>query len=247
MGILAVLWVALSVAAELGVRALRQRYPPAATAEGDMSDDAIFLLLRIAIVVFILIVLVLVYAAVRFRARPGDTGDSAVQVQGSRIYTLTWLGFSVALNVLFAVNPGITGLYQIWSSANAQAPLVVVVTGLQWTWSFDYPQYGLRNQSTLVLPVKRTTKFLVRSQDVIHSFWVPAFRLKVDAIPGQTRVLYLTPTRITSTRADPLARVQCAELCGVGHAWMRAPVRVISPADFGRWTNMARNQSGAGM
>lgn len=243
--LLGTLWVALSALAEVGVAWLRNRYPLVASQEGIVSDDAIFLLLRIAAPVFVLVLLLLVYMPIRFRATRVDSGDSPFQVRHNRAFIGAWVGLSVALNVFFVVNPGITGLAAIRDSASAQNQLVVNVTGSQWSWQFDYPQYGLTGQTELVLPVNRTVKFVITSKDVIHGFWIPSFRLKADAVPGQTRVLYLTPNRLVSTTTDPQARVQCSELCGIGHAWMRSPVRVVTAPDFQAW--VAQQLAGQGM
>lgn len=244
--VLSALWVVLSLALEALVAFLIGAYPPVAAAEGADSDEAIFLLMRLAAPVFALVLLLLIYLPLRFRAGPDDTGDSPVQVRTNRAVIGAWVGLSVVLNLIFAVNPGIDDLQEIWASATAPDPLVVDVTALQWTWQFDYPQYGITGQTNLVLPVDRTTKFVIRSNDVVHSFWVPSFRLKSDAVPGQTRVLYLTPNRLISTEVDPMARVQCAELCGVGHAWMRATVDVVSAEDFQAWVD-TQQQASQGM
>lgn len=83
--------------------------------------------------------------------------------------------------------------------------------------------------TTLYLPQRRPVRFRVRSVDVIHSFFVPQFRAKIDAVPGITTELRVTPTRRGRYPAV------CAELCGLGHALMRAPVVVVTPAGFRRW------------
>lgn len=129
--------------------------------------------------------------------------------------------------------------------------LVVDVTGRQWEWKFSYPQYGI-NQAVdkngsdiLVLPVNRPVKFVLRSYgfnhpydtqiDVIHSFWVPAFGMKTDVIPGETRYEYILPTKIASTQTNEMYRVQCAEVCGPGHPFMEANMKVVSTSDFQSW------------
>ncbi len=242
--ILSVAWVVLSIVLELVVASIVAAYPAVAAEEGVISDEAIFLLLRLAAPIFALVLLLLVYIPLRFRAGRGDVGDSPVQARTNGAFIGVWVGLSVVFNVIFAINPGIVGLQQIWASAAAADPLVVDATGFQWGWRFDYPQYGLTGQTELVLPLDRTVKFVVRSDDVIHGFWIPSFRLKTDAVPGQTRVLYLTPNRLISTEVDPRARVQCAELCGIGHAWMRAPVNVVTTEEFQAWVAMQQAAQG---
>lgn len=85
-----------------------------------------------------------------------------------------------------------------------------------------------------MLPAGRRVQFNVTSLDVLHSFWVPAFRVKADAVPGQTYTMYITLDR-TGTPDDVAYRVQCAELCGLNHTNMSMPVRVVEPDEFDDW------------
>ncbi len=113
------------------------------------------------------------------------------------------------------------------------------VTGQQFTWHFDYPRQRVKSDE-LVLPVNRPVHFRIHSMDVIHSFWVPEFRLKSDAVPGLTTRLRLTPNRIGRYQ------VVCAELCGIGHATMRQLVRVVSPSEFNTWLKSKQGGAAAG-
>jgi cytochrome c oxidase subunit 2 len=104
----------------------------------------------------------------------------------------------------------------------------VYVTGRQWVWQFGYAD-GPGSAGMLVVPVDRPVRLLITSRDVIHSVYVPAFRLKMDALPGRFTTAWFT--------ADRLGRfdVFCAELCGTEHSRMRAEVVVLSADDFARW------------
>jgi cytochrome c oxidase subunit 2 len=113
-------------------------------------------------------------------------------------------------------------------TASAPDELVVEVTGFQFGWRFDYPDYGV-SSSELYLPRDRQTLFKITSQDVIHSFWVSEFRIKQDAVPGRWTTLRVTPTEVGSYR------IRCAELCGYAHSAMYAPVIVVEPPDFEDW------------
>ena len=104
----------------------------------------------------------------------------------------------------------------------------VYVTGKQWMWKFDYPE-GRSTAGVLYLPQGRDVRLLITSRDVIHSFFVPDFRLKQDAVPGRYLTLAFRPTG--AGRHD----VFCAEFCGPGHSRMWAEVVVLPPADFQRW------------
>lgn len=231
-----VIWVVLTVAGITLVQLTAAGgFPFLASEEGAVVDDAILFLLFAVVPVFMFVLVVIGYAMTRFRVRPDDVRDSTSQPRTNRAYTLTWLGATAALAVLVTVHPGITGLIKIWDARDKPDPLVVNVTAQQWNWAFAYPDQGLENQTELVLPVGKPVKFMITSTDVIHSFWVPAFRIKEDAVPGTTRELVLTPDRVGSTGTSSMMRVQCAELCGMGHAEMNAVVRIVTPSEFSRW------------
>jgi cytochrome c oxidase subunit 2 len=109
--------------------------------------------------------------------------------------------------------------------------LRVDVTGRQWTWNFVYPDYGISSQE-LYLPVNKQAIMRLSSADVIHSFWVPEFRVKQDALPGGQE--FVRDLRITPTKTGEF-KVRCAELCGLQHAYMESPVIVVSQEEFDAW------------
>ncbi len=119
--------------------------------------------------------------------------------------------------------------------------VVVNVTGFRWSWRFDYPQTGASIVGTadsppqVVLPIGETTRFNVTSVDVDHSFWVPAFLFKRDAIPGLANVFDWTPNTLGTFRGE------CGEFCGLDHAMMSFSLKVVSRADFSRWLHAQRN------
>lgn len=233
----AVIWVVLTIAGLVAVRlGASDSFPFLASEEGAVADDAILFLSYLVIPVFMFVLVAVGYAMARFRVRPDDAGDSPSQPRTHRGYTMTWLGVTSALAVLVIIHPGITGLAEIWDARDEPDPLVVEVTAQQWEWSFSYPDYGIENQAELVVPVGEPVRFVITSEDVIHSFWIPAFRIKQDAVPGATMELTLTPDRVGDTGTSEMLRVQCAELCGLGHAEMAAEVRVVTAAEFEQWT-----------
>jgi cytochrome c oxidase subunit 2 len=238
--IVALLTVALSAVGEALTWNL-DIFPAQDAREAAISDEAFRILVRLAVPVFVFVLVMLAFSVIRFRSRgvPSDVGPS--QWGSPKVYTL-WLGITGLLALVLIVNPGLTGLAEI--RGRSQADLVVRLTGSQWTWTVSYPSYG--NASSLdemVLPVGERIRFEVTSTDVIHSFWIPAFRIKVDAVPGRTTVIYATPDRIDSYEADFNLRVQCAELCGLGHAFMKLPVRVVEEPEFLAWV---KGLSGSG-
>lgn len=111
---------------------------------------------------------------------------------------------------------------------NKPADLVVNVTGMQFAWLFNYPDSGI-NAGELHVPVGKDVQLNISATDVIHAFWVPQFRLKQDAIPGQP-----TELRFVATKTGEYPIV-CAELCGGYHGGMRSTVVVHTPEDYDRW------------
>jgi len=107
--------------------------------------------------------------------------------------------------------------------------MVVNVTGFQWGWSFEYPEYGITSKE-LYLPVNKQVLLKMTSRDVIHSFWVPEFRVKQDLVPGRITELRITPTMLGDTY-----KVRCSEICGTSHAYMENPVIVVEKVAFDAW------------
>lgn len=173
-----------------------------------------------------LIAMFIVYSVVVFRAKKGDksfgeyfTGNSQLEV----IWTVVPLIIVIAMAFYGARN-----LAEV-RAVDPNAMLVKVTAG-QWNWQFEYPEYGIKSKE-LYLPVNRQVLLRMTSRDVIHSFWVPEFRVKQDILPGANLVkeLRLTPVQIGQYK------VLCAELCGGAHADMTAPVVVVAQADFQKW------------
>jgi cytochrome c oxidase subunit 2 len=117
------------------------------------------------------------------------------------------------------------------NEATKNGELTVNVTERQFAFEFSYPLNGGKQvvSSELYLPVNRPVVFKLRSLDVVHSFFVPEFSMKLDAVPGIATTLRVTPTR---TGTYP---VECTELCGAGHAFMRSTAVVMSQAKFNKW------------
>src|SRR5574339_356145 len=176
---------------------------------------------------FALIVVPLVYSLIVFRRRKGDTTD-AEHMEGNTRLEIAWtivpLFIVLAYAYLGAINLAET------RRVDPEA-MVVKVTGLQWSWTFEYPSVnGLAVVSDeLHVPVGKQVLLRMTSNDVIHSFWVPEFRVKQDLVPGRITELRITPTLVGNYK------VRCAELCGTSHAYMEGPVTVSTQGDFDAW------------
>jgi cytochrome c oxidase subunit 2 len=171
-----------------------------------------------------LILVPLAYSLIVFRRKKGDTQD-AEHVEGNTNLEITWTVLPLFLVMVFAYL-GAGNLSAI-RRVDPEA-MVVKVTGIQWSWKFEYPAYGVTS-TELHLPEGKQVLLQMTSNDVIHSFWVPEFRVKQDLVPGRITELRITPTLIGNYK------VRCAELCGTSHAYMEGPVTVSSQADFEAW------------
>ncbi|HXF71061.1 MAG TPA: cytochrome c oxidase subunit II [Actinomycetota bacterium] len=227
-----VLWLGLTALGEVAL--WRPRFFPGRyAAEAQLVDSAFLLLARLAVPVFAFVLSVLVVAVARFRHRRGPRQDGP-PLRGDPVVYSLWLSLTTALALLVILNPGLLGLQELQQPVGERDELVVRAEASRWSWAVTYPN-GVTTRDELVLPAGRRVRFEVTSTDILHSFWIPAFRLKVDAVPGMTTVVHATPTRVGSSDHDPALRVQCAELCGLGHSMMSMRVRVVDQETFEAW------------
>lgn len=208
---------------------------PVNAAKTTKKIDTLYdVLLIVSVPIFVLVMTVAIYSVIRFRARPGDLGDGA-PIHGNTRLEVIWVGLPTLIVMSLAVYAWI-----VLDDVEAAKPneLQVRVISQQFAWHFQYPQYGNVTTDSLYLPKDRPVKFDVTTRDVLHSFWVPSFRLKTDAVPGITTHIRLTPSRIG--RYD----VVCAELCGLGHSTMRNYATVVSTPTFNTWISKQKSGSG---
>jgi cytochrome c oxidase subunit II len=173
---------------------------------------------------FALIVAPMAYSLIVFRRKKGDTTD-AEHIEGNTNLEITWTVVPLFIVMVFAYL-GAGNLAEI--RRVDPAAMVVRVTGFQWAWSFEYPTYGVTSDE-LHVPEGQQVLLQMTSNDVLHSFWVPEFRVKQDLVPGRITELRFTPTVIGNYT------VRCAEICGTAHAYMLSPVIVSSQDDFDAW------------
>jgi cytochrome c oxidase subunit 2 len=218
----------LIVATTLGLRFLFTfilALPVAASAEAGPIDTLFNAHFWMIAFLFALIMVFMVYSVFVFRRKPGDEtdapyvhGNTALEVSWTVVPTLVVIGFGLwgaaMLNDLIAPEPN---------------EMTINVTGQQWSWSFTYPEQGDFGSGELVLPVNQPIVLQMEAEDVLHSFWVPEFRVKQDLVPGR-----VIPLRITPTLPGEY-KVRCAEMCGLQHSTMLATVRVVSQEEFDAW------------
>jgi cytochrome c oxidase subunit 2 len=211
-----------------------QWLPNWAGKEGERIGFLFWFTTAICIFVFSLVASVSVYCLWKFRAPPDDDLDGP-PIHGHTGLEIAWTAVPALLVTAIAIASAVV----LAQNGNAGSnPLVVKVTGVQFAWTFTYPDGKTYGQ--LRLPVDRHTKLMITGQDVIHSFWVPQFGQKQDAVPGETNPLVITPTR-TGT-----FDVICTELCGLGHAVMRTTAIVMKQPAFDAWLKRGGQAAGGG-
>jgi cytochrome c oxidase subunit 2 len=201
--------------------------PAQASAQAVPIDSLFNLEFKVIAFLFALIVVFLVYSIVVFRRKSGDLKDAA-HIQGNTKLEVAWTVAPLITVVFFAYLGGQSLAATLRADPN---PLRVKVIGQQWSWRFEYPDLGIVSD-TLRVPVNKQSLLLLSSVDVIHSFWVPQFRVKQDALPGGDA--FVKQLRVTPTELGQY-QLLCAELCGERHTYMTAPVIVSSQADFDAW------------
>ena len=213
-------------------------WPAQGSAEASQVDTLYDVLIIFSVPMFVLVVTVVLYCAWRYRMKPGEEELDGPPIHGNTRLEIIWTAIPAIILVAlcsysFAVLTDI-------EDADARA-LNVRVVGEQFTWTFYYRDGSGKEIASpqLYVPRGQQVNFTVQSQDVIHDFWVPAFRVKIDAVPGINTHLRVTPDRVGDYP------VICAELCGLGHSVMRQTAHVMPsrPTSSAGWTTAARPTS----
>ena len=173
-------------------------------------------------ILFALVFGLMLYALVVFRR--GKHTDDGEHFEGNTALEIGWTVIPLVLVVIFSFI-GIQTLNDV--TASPADALVIKVTGQQWLWAFEYPD-GTQS-AELVVPVNQNLRMEMTSPDVIHSFWVPEWRIKQDVVPGLTTHVDYTTDR------EGVFSLQCNQACGLSHTTMYAPVRVVSQQEYTAW------------
>jgi len=197
------------------------KFPIQASAQAIPIDLMIQGHLWLIAFLFALVVVFMVYALFLFRRREGDEGE------GDYFHGHT--GLEIAWTVLPMIIVIAFGYWATVDLAELTRPkeneVIVNAKGFQWSWQFSLPNSD-KVSTELVLPVDTPIRMDMTAEDVLHSFWVPEFRVKQDLVPGRTTHLRFTPT------VEGEYTLICSELCGLNHTGMNAIVRVVPKAEF---------------
>jgi cytochrome c oxidase subunit II len=229
-----VIWTILAavLAAAIGIvlSFLIKWFPVAASTQAHNTDRLYHVLVIASVPIFVLVVTVILFCAWHFRVRPGEELKDGPPLHGNTRLEVIWTALPAAL-ILGLVSYSFVVLHQ-----NEKQPaheITVNVTGRQFQWSFEYPSSVTGGKPLksyqLYLPENESVKFELHSDDVIHAFWIPAFRLQEDVVPGITTHYRATPDKLGDYP------IVCNLLCGAGHSLMRSTVHVLTPAKFRQW------------
>ncbi len=230
----------LTILSTIGLYALFRfflfRFPTQASAEAIIIDNFADIHFWLQAFLFALIMVIMLYAVFAFRRQPDDESEGP-HVHGHTGLEIIWTIVPTAVVIGFAVySIGIlNGLL-----APEQGERLIEVVGRQWSWKFVYPDIEDKSGAELGLLVDEPVVLHMRAEDVIHSFWVPEFRVKQDLLPVEDPETDYYVLRFTPTEEGEY-KVRCAEICGLQHSQMFATVRVMNQTDYDAWVEEMLN------
>ncbi len=202
---------------------------------GPVAREQLWLMkfsLGVMLIVFVVVIAVFFYVLVKYRKRKGQTGIPE-QVEGNHTLEIIWTVIPFIMLFVLAI-PTIMYTFKFEKVYSASEAIQVKVTGHQFWWEFEYPQYGFTTGQDLYIPKGKQIQFELTSKDVIHSFWVPAIGGKRDNNPGLINKMTLLAEK------EGVFKGKCAELCGPSHALMDFKVIVLDENDFNTWSQKMR-------
>ncbi len=207
--------------------------PQQASTVAGTIDGLFYFILYGCFLFFLLVVLSMVFFTVKYRRKPNDPQPPVIH--GNTLLEVVWIVIPTLL-VIVVFFWGFSGWLQ--QSIPPENALEIRVTGQKWSWSYSYPREGIVT-SDLRVPVGRPVKLTMHSKDVIHSFYVPAFRIKRDVIPKRYSIAWFEPTDTGEYN------IFCTEYCGTSHSGMIGKIKVVSESDYSDWVQKGGDDAGA--
>lgn len=222
-----ILWLAYSVLLIVFFRQVNW-FPEQWAHEAEVVDEAMSLLQDLGSPVMALVLAVMTWSVIGWRSN-GATREDGPNQRTNKVLVTTWMVITTGLAIFVLINPGFIGLAEIRGEPSSD--YVIALEGQQFSWMVTYPNDATAVDE-LVVPSEKRVRYDIISKDVLHSFWIPAFRVKIDAVPGVSTNVFATAEGEGTVEDDPNLRIQCAELCGAGHANMAMPIRVVTDAEW---------------
>ena len=224
---------------------------PATDLMSDIISFHSYILMPIITGISILVLFLLLYIAFRFNSSRNQVASTTTH---NAVVEILWTVIPVVLLIIIAI-PSFRLLYV--SETIPKADLTIKAIGNQWYWSYEYPDYGdivfdanmlnddelsdpklrlLETDTQIVVPVNKVVKLQITSNDVLHAWTIPAFGVKMDAVPGKLNETWFKANQ------EGLFYGQCSELCGPKHAFMPINVKVVSEKEFEDWIGFAKEE-----
>jgi cytochrome c oxidase subunit 2 len=198
-------------------------FPPQASTGAAHVDALYFFFVAVTAFFSVLIAAMIVVFAIRYRRKSPDAVGAPIH--GSLVLELTWT--IIPLGIAMVMFVWGSSVYFTISTPPSDAREIYIV-GKRWMWKAQHVT-GQREINELHVPVGQAVKLIIGSEDVIHAYYIPAFRIKMDAVPGRTTTMYFEPTK------PGTYRLFCAEYCGMSHSKMGGTITVMEPGDFQAW------------
>ena len=228
---------------------------PATDLMSDIISFHSYILMPIITGISILVLFLLLYIAFRFNSSKNQVASTTTH---NAVVEILWTVIPVVLLIIIAI-PSFRLLYV--SETIPKADLTIKAIGNQWYWSYEYPDYGdivfdanmlnddelsdpklrlLETDTQIVVPINKVVKLQITSNDVLHAWTIPAFGVKMDAVPGRLNETWFKANR------EGIFYGQCSELCGPKHAFMPINVKVVSETEFESWIDFAKEEYASG-
>src|SRR3954451_17714921 len=215
-------------------------FPTQGSEQAKKIDTFWDVLIICSVPVFVLVTTVVLFAVRDFRMRPGEELRDGPPIHGNTRLEVLWTSVPAIMLIALCTYAYLV-LHDIEKAPAAGNERQIQVNGQQFTWTFDYNENGKKFSSAqLYVPENESVEFNVKTKDVLHDFWVPAWRMKIDAVPGITTHYRVTPIKLGTFP------VVCAELCGLGHAFMRQTAHVLPKRDFDAWVQKMTSRRAGG-
>jgi len=198
-------------------------FPPNASSVSTEMDLLYAFLVAVSAFFTVVVVVALVYCTIKYRRKhPADVG---ADIHGSLILELVWTFIPFVLSMIM-FGWGASLFYRL--SRPPKDSMEITVVGKQWMWKVEHPE-GIREINELHVPVHRNVQITLGSEDVIHDFAIPAFRVRMDAVPGKLTTLWFNATEVGQYR------IYCDQYCGTRHSAMIGVVYAMEPQDYAAW------------
>lgn len=222
--LLLVLVLAVPIVVSGGENGFWMWFTPSVTPEGHAIGELFNWVLWLCAVLFVVVHGFMLYFVLAY---PSGSRESTPHTHGHLGIEVTWTLVPTLLMIILGIYT-----YNVYAGVieSHEDPFRVNVTAEQFRWKVKYPGNDITLSNRMVLPTNRNLQIEIESKDVLHSFFVPAFRMKQDAVPGMKTIMNIS--RITKTGEYD---IRCAELCGVGHYRMTADLQVITSEAFEEW------------